>query len=412
MKKSKEKLKYSNGITLIFLVVTIVILLILAGVSINIVLGNNGLINKSRESKTTTEISQEKEGIELAVATSRIGNNGYEKLNKISLQNAIDNQFGIDVATVIDNGDGTFIVVFITNRAYDVNSNDNISFIGNFDNKAIARIKSTYYSTLSAAINSVQDSDTIVLLKDISENITITENKDVILDTRGYSLKNETDDLGTITIDSGGILTIQGSGSIISQAPNTINNFGTLEITDAVEISSTSSNKSTIYNRDNAVLKINNETTIKSEIWQTITNRGWLEITGNAKISSKSTNSATITLSAGSLQMDGGSIISENYNAINTNVSTTVHITGGTVIGNLNSIYNKGNLEISGTARIISNSSGSSTIANGNKDDSSESGICIITGGTITNTSGEYAIRNHNGTVTVTNCIIEGKTDY
>ncbi len=48
-------LKKEKGITLIALVVTIVVLLILAGVSINLVIGNNGIITKSKEGRDKTE---------------------------------------------------------------------------------------------------------------------------------------------------------------------------------------------------------------------------------------------------------------------------------------------------------------------------------------------------------------------
>ena len=48
-------MKKSNGITLVALVVTIVVLLILAGVSINLVLGENGLITQAKEAKRKTE---------------------------------------------------------------------------------------------------------------------------------------------------------------------------------------------------------------------------------------------------------------------------------------------------------------------------------------------------------------------
>ena len=44
--------KKEKGITLVALVVTIVVLLILAGVSISLVLSNDGVINKAKESKT------------------------------------------------------------------------------------------------------------------------------------------------------------------------------------------------------------------------------------------------------------------------------------------------------------------------------------------------------------------------
>ncbi len=51
--------KTENGITLVALVVTIVVLLILAGVSINLVLGNNGIIAKAKDAETkSAEASQ------------------------------------------------------------------------------------------------------------------------------------------------------------------------------------------------------------------------------------------------------------------------------------------------------------------------------------------------------------------
>ena len=52
-------LKNRKGITLVALVVTIVVLLILAGVSINLVLGNNGIIAKAKEAqRKSAEASQ------------------------------------------------------------------------------------------------------------------------------------------------------------------------------------------------------------------------------------------------------------------------------------------------------------------------------------------------------------------
>ena len=46
--------RQNSGITLVALVVTIVILLILAGVSINLVLGNNGIIEQAKKAKKDT----------------------------------------------------------------------------------------------------------------------------------------------------------------------------------------------------------------------------------------------------------------------------------------------------------------------------------------------------------------------
>ena len=52
-------MKNNKGITLVALVITIVVLLILAGVSINLVLGNNGIIAKAKDAETkSAEASQ------------------------------------------------------------------------------------------------------------------------------------------------------------------------------------------------------------------------------------------------------------------------------------------------------------------------------------------------------------------
>ena len=58
------KTKEMKGITLVALVVTIVVLLILAGVSINSVLGENGIIIKAKEAAEKTAVAQEREMIE------------------------------------------------------------------------------------------------------------------------------------------------------------------------------------------------------------------------------------------------------------------------------------------------------------------------------------------------------------
>ena len=52
-------LKNKKGITLVALVVTIVVLLILAGVSINLVLGNNGIIAKAKDAETKSAEASE-----------------------------------------------------------------------------------------------------------------------------------------------------------------------------------------------------------------------------------------------------------------------------------------------------------------------------------------------------------------
>ena len=58
--KLNIKTKDKNGITLVALVVTIIVLILLAGVSINLVIGNNGIITKAQIAKTSTEFAKYK----------------------------------------------------------------------------------------------------------------------------------------------------------------------------------------------------------------------------------------------------------------------------------------------------------------------------------------------------------------
>lgn len=84
-----NNIKNTKGITLISLVVTIIILLILAGISIAALTGNNGLINRAKDAKAKTEIASIKEEIQtdiLEKQTENEGNISDESLEEILLK--------------------------------------------------------------------------------------------------------------------------------------------------------------------------------------------------------------------------------------------------------------------------------------------------------------------------------------
>lgn len=60
-------MKKQNGITLIALVITIIVLLILAGVSIAMLTGENGILNKATTATESTQAAEAEEAIKLAV---------------------------------------------------------------------------------------------------------------------------------------------------------------------------------------------------------------------------------------------------------------------------------------------------------------------------------------------------------
>lgn len=76
----KNKLKINNGITLIALVITIIVLLILAGVSIATLTGDNGILSKAQSAKIQNVKATAKEKVDLALAAS------LDETGKINLE--------------------------------------------------------------------------------------------------------------------------------------------------------------------------------------------------------------------------------------------------------------------------------------------------------------------------------------
>lgn len=94
----KKSIKDSNGITLIALVITIIVLLILAGISITMLSGDNSILQKAGEANDTTRIAQIRERIqlaELAANTDGLGNLEYENLIKELNQEFGENKYTI-----------------------------------------------------------------------------------------------------------------------------------------------------------------------------------------------------------------------------------------------------------------------------------------------------------------------------
>ena len=98
-------LNNKKGITLIALVVTVVVLIILAGVSINAVLGDNGIIKKANQAASVTKEAEVKEAINRTILEFYLTND-YETLEDFLKAKAEDGS--IDCVT--KNADGTLTV--------------------------------------------------------------------------------------------------------------------------------------------------------------------------------------------------------------------------------------------------------------------------------------------------------------
>ena len=100
-----NKLKNKKGITLIALVVTVVVLIILAGVSINAVLGDNGIIKKANQAASVTKEAEVKEAINRTILEFYLTND-YETLEDFLKAKVTEGK----IDSVTKNADGTLTV--------------------------------------------------------------------------------------------------------------------------------------------------------------------------------------------------------------------------------------------------------------------------------------------------------------
>ena len=114
-------MKKNSGITLIALVITIIILLILAGINIATLTSNNRILTQTAKAKNETIISKEKEQIELAYISATI-KKSEDNVSSDELQKELIQSIGSNKTLTTSNGDETLTVFFIdTEHFYIVN---------------------------------------------------------------------------------------------------------------------------------------------------------------------------------------------------------------------------------------------------------------------------------------------------
>ena len=113
-------LKNREGITLISLVVTVIILLILAGISIGMLSGDNGILGQAGNAKTQTEIEGEKEIINLAVVGA-MNKSKYGDIDETYFTNELEK----NNATVTKFG-SKYKITFPSERQYTVDQDGNV----------------------------------------------------------------------------------------------------------------------------------------------------------------------------------------------------------------------------------------------------------------------------------------------
>lgn len=136
MKKNK---KMSRGITLIALVVTIIVLLLLAGISVNAITGDNSLIQNAVKAKELSEIENEKEQLGIAILHA-MGKDKFGDLKKAGLITQLD-KIRNQMPTEVTGEDILYVEYTDSHRIYEVDIDGNVTYIGDLETaKSIVRI--------------------------------------------------------------------------------------------------------------------------------------------------------------------------------------------------------------------------------------------------------------------------------
>ena len=106
----KQKLKRSKGITLISLVVTIIVLIILAGISLSLVLGENGVIEKAKETKPIVDVASAQEKLELVKGSVLLEKYSVNLDDYLEELDKVKEKYEVDDVERIDNDNAEIII--------------------------------------------------------------------------------------------------------------------------------------------------------------------------------------------------------------------------------------------------------------------------------------------------------------
>ena len=236
-----------------------------------------------------------------------------------------------------------------------------------------AKIGDTEYTTLQEAIGAASDGkNTVVILKDLTESITIASDKTITIDLNGHTLTN-TD--GQHTITNNGTLTIIGTGTVdnVTHQRAAIVNNGTATLNGGTY---TRSKENSDNNKEDAK--------------------------GNSFYTILSDNGATMTINEGVTVTNVGHFSSMICNGGTSASTSTMIINGGTFNGGLNAIKNDeaGVLTINGgdfsnTSQFVVMNWHKTTINGGSFKAQSSAEAVLFTAKYAENTAvGELTIKN------------------
>ena len=164
-----KKFNRSKGITLIALVVTIIVLLILAGVSVAMLTGQNGILTQANNAKTSTANKSAEEKVKLAVMAAR-SQSEDASLDLEKLTAEVTTNYGGQVE-----GGAFPATVTIDGKSFTVDSDGNVELAGSKPQITNAKVTTDAAGKNAATSNTAEGTTLYITFGATLENGTITK---------------------------------------------------------------------------------------------------------------------------------------------------------------------------------------------------------------------------------------------
>lgn len=169
----------------------------------------------------------------------------------------------------------------------------------------VAYVAGKGFDTLQAAIDAAQDGQTVTLLTDATEDVTIAAGKNITLDLGGKTLTNTNAGKATLTIAKGATATVKNGSIVGGTGYYTIDSYGTATLEDVT---------ATAGNTDSSMIRNDGTMTIESGSYS-----GGLDVV-------KSEEGSTLTINGGMFELSYA--VSNSFTGVIYTYGTTA-INGG-----------------------------------------------------------------------------------
>lgn len=248
----------------------------------------------------------------------------------------------------------------------------------------------TYFSTLAEAVKAAGDGQTIALLGNVTESVSIPDGVSVTLDLAGNTLTNA-DGQHTVTVEEGGSLTIVDSSADktgvidnVTHGRGALVNYGTVTVESGELTRSAEASKSPTDNGGNS--------------WYVVDNQGTMTFNGG-KVVNESHYSSLVRNLNGTLTINGGTF--ENpFIALKNDDGGTLTVAGGTVTSEEQAIQSWSTTTVSGGTL-------NGRVTSWDYEDSDNESLLTVSGGTI---NGDVQAINYMGAEKGPEVVITGGT--